>query len=56
MDSSEEVMGDLNVTAVPALLILDKGNRILYMHEGFVAGDEETIREELDRHLKAIRN
>ena len=51
LDSSGEIMGDLNVTAVPSLLILDNNNRILYMHEGFSAGDEEIIREELDRHL-----
>ncbi len=52
LDSSGEIMGDLNVTTVPTLLILDKNNRIAYMHEGFSAGDQEIIREALDRHLQ----
>ena len=51
LDSSGELMGELNVTAVPTLLIIDSNNRILYMHEGFSAGDEVAIREEIDKQL-----
>ena len=51
LDSSGELMGELNVTAVPTLLIIDSEYRILYMHEGFNAGDELTIKEEIDKHL-----
>ncbi len=51
LDSSGELMGELNVTAVPTLLIIDSDNRILYMHEGFSAGDEVAIREEIDKRL-----
>lgn len=51
LDSSGELMGELNVTAVPTLLIIDSDYRVLYMHEGFNAGDEQTIREEIDKHL-----
>lgn len=51
LDSNGELMGDLNVMAVPTLLIINSDNRILYMHEGFNAGDELTIKEEIDKHL-----
>lgn len=51
LDSSGELMGDLNVTAVPTLFIINSDHRILYMHEGFNAGDEITIQEEIDKHL-----
>jgi cytochrome c biogenesis protein CcmG/thiol:disulfide interchange protein DsbE len=51
LDSNSEVMGELNVTAVPTLLIIDREDRILYRHEGFRPGDEQLIREELERHL-----
>lgn len=51
LDSSGELMGELNVTAVPTILIIDSDYRILYAHEGFHAGDEITIQEEIDKHL-----
>lgn len=51
LDSNGELMGELNVTAVPTLLIIDSEYRVLYTHEGFHAGDENTIKEEIDKHL-----
>jgi peroxiredoxin len=51
LDSSGELMGELNVTAVPTLLIIGSDYNILYMHEGFNAGDELTIREEIEKYL-----
>jgi len=51
LDSSGELMGELNVTAVPTLFIIDSDYRILYTHEGFNAGDELTIKDEIDKHL-----
>jgi peroxiredoxin len=51
LDASGEIMGDLNVTAVPTLMIIDKEFRVLYVHEGFNAGDEAIIREEIEKHL-----
>jgi peroxiredoxin len=51
LDSNGELMGELNVTAVPTLLIIDSDYRILYMHEGFHAGAEDIIREEIEKHL-----
>jgi len=52
LDPNGELMGELNVTAVPTLLILDSHYRILNMLEGFHAGDEVTIQEEIERYLK----
>ena len=51
LDSNGELMGELNVTAVPTLFIIDGDYRILYMHEGFNAGDEVAIQEEIDKYL-----
>ena len=56
LDSNGELMGELNVTAVPTLFIIDSDYRILYMHEGFNAGDELTIQEEIDKHLGSNEN
>ena len=50
-DANGELMGELNVMAVPTLLIIDSEFRILYLHEGFSAGDEFTIQEEIDKHM-----
>jgi peroxiredoxin len=51
LDANGALMGELNVTAVPTLLIIDSDYEVLYMHEGFSAGDELVIQEEIDRHL-----
>ena len=51
LDPSGELMGELNVLAVPTLLIVDKDMNIVYTHEGFNAGDEVEIREEIEKFL-----
>ena len=51
LDSNSELMGELNVTAVPTLIIVDGDDRIVYTHEGFHAGDEEIIRKEIEKYL-----
>jgi peroxiredoxin len=51
LDSNGELMGELNVTAVPTLMIIGSDYRVLYIHEGFNAGDEDVIREEIEKHL-----
>ena len=56
LDSNGELMGELNVTAVPTLFIIDSDRRILYMHEGFNAGDELAIREEIDNRLGSMEH
>ena len=56
LDSNGELMGELNVMAVPTLLIIDSEYRILYLHEGFNAGDEIAIQEEIDKHLGGVKH
>jgi len=51
VDPSGELMGELNVLAVPTLLIVDNDLNIVYTHEGFNAGDEVDIREEIEKLL-----
>ena len=51
LDVNSDVMSDLMVTAVPTLLIVDQTGNIVYRHEGFNAGDEEIIRDEINKLL-----
>ena len=53
LDPSGELMGELNVLAIPTLLIVDSDMNIVYTHEGFNAGDEDLIREEIEKYLEA---
>lgn len=50
-DINSELMSELNVTAVPTLLIYDSSGELLYMHEGFRPGDEILIGQEIESFL-----
>ena len=50
-DVNSEVMAELNVTAVPTLIIYDAQGEMVMFHEGFKPGDEDLIREEIDNIL-----
>lgn len=54
-DPGAELMGELDVLAVPALLIVDRDMKVLYVHEGFHAGDEDLIREEIEKNLSPVK-
>lgn len=47
-----EVMSALQLQAFPTLLILDENREVVWMHEGFVSGDELLIEEELSSLLE----
>lgn len=51
LDPNGELMGELNVLAVPTLLIVNSDLDIVYTHEGFKPGDEAVIRGEIEKHL-----
>jgi peroxiredoxin len=51
VDPNGELMGELNILAVPTLLLVDQALNIVYTHEGFHAGDETEIREAIDDFL-----
>lgn len=46
-DIDSSVMARLRVSAVPTLLIVNSDNEVLYMHEGYKAGEEVEIREKI---------
>ncbi len=52
LDTNSEVMGRLGVQAVPSLLIINSENEIVYFHEGYKAGEEIAIREEILKLLQ----
>jgi len=47
-----EVMNAYQFEAFPTLIILDADQNIVYVHEGFVSGDEQKIEEEIVAFLK----
>lgn len=54
LDGDQELMSDMNVSAMPTLIILDPKGKVRYFHEGFQSGDEEVIREEIQNLLKKL--
>lgn len=51
-DMNADLMKRLNLSAFPTLLLADHEGKVLWMHEGFIPGDEELIKREIDRHLE----
>ncbi len=52
LDTDQEVMLRLNVSALPTLLIANNKNEIVYIHEGYQLGDEKLIHEEIEKLLQ----
>jgi thiol-disulfide isomerase/thioredoxin len=52
LDPDQEAMNEMNVVVFPTLMIFNKEGEMLYSHEGFRPGDQEIIREEIDKHLE----
>ncbi len=55
LDGDQELMTDLNVSAMPTLLILDSKGKVRYFHEGFQPGDEDVIREKIQNLLTKLK-
>ena len=55
LDGDQELMSDLNVNVVPTLIVLDAKGKIKFFHEGFQVGDEEVIREEIQKLLTKLK-
>lgn len=51
-DLNSEFMSELNVSAVPTLLIYDSDGEQVYFHEGFRPGDELGIHETIESLLE----
>ena len=54
IDIDAELRNELNVTLFPTLIMVNEKGEVLWTHEGFVAGDAEVIKSELDSQLKAL--
>lgn len=52
IDLNSSVKADLNVIVFPTLLIVNAEGKVVWVHEGFVAGDTELIIAEIDKLLK----
>ena len=50
-DMDSELMSELGVTAVPTLMLYDAEGELIFFHEGFRPGDEELIRDHIEKHL-----
>ncbi len=50
-DLNSDLMSELGITAVPTLIMLDSEGEVVYYHEGFRPGDEETFRNHIENHL-----
>lgn len=51
LDLDQDVLRDFNVSVIPTLVIVDKNDEIVYLHEGFAPGDQSEIIKEIDRLL-----
>lgn len=52
LDLDGKIQSDFNIMAYPTLLIVDAAGKVVSVHEGFVAGDEQVIMDEIDKLLK----
>ncbi len=53
LDIDSELFNYLNLAGFPTLILVDNTNKVRYIHEGFVAGDELEIIEQIEKQLSA---
>ncbi len=51
LDIDSEIKTDLNLSAFPTLIFVDTEGEIVWIHEGYLNGDEEEIVAELEKRL-----
>lgn len=51
IDINSEVKTELNILALPTLIIVDANDKVVWIHEGFVSGDTEIIIAEIEKLL-----
>lgn len=52
LDMNTQLMNELNLSAYPTLLIVNSTGKVVWIHEGYVPGDEAAIEKEIERQLK----
>jgi thiol-disulfide isomerase/thioredoxin len=50
-DPNSAYLSEANVSGLPTLLIVNENREILYIHQGYRAGDEKLIEEEIRKFL-----
>ena len=53
IDINSELKTELNIMGLPTLIIVNSKGKIVWIHEGFVSGDEEIIISEIEKYLTA---
>jgi len=53
IDINSELKTELNIMGLPTLTIVNSKGKIVWIHEGFVSGDEEIIISEIEKYLTA---
>ncbi len=51
LDTEQEVMSDFNVNSIPILFFVNNKNEIVYTHVGYSAGDEQDLRNKINKYL-----
>jgi thiol-disulfide isomerase/thioredoxin len=51
LDINGKIMSEMNVTAVPSLLIVNKENKVVNIYRGYRPGDEEVLETEIQKLL-----
>lgn len=52
LDFNNDIMRQFNVANVPSIVIVNDKNKIVYFHEGYNSGDEETLKQKIEALLK----
>ncbi len=51
LDINSTLMTELNVQALPTLILLDKSGKVSWIHQGFDTGDVELIKAEIEKRI-----
>ena len=54
IDINSELKTELNILGLPTLVMVNAKGKIVWIHEGFVSGDEGIIIAEIEKQLKGI--
>lgn len=54
IDINSELKNELNIIGLPTLVMVNTKGKIVWIHEGFVSGDEKIIIAEIEKQLKGI--
>jgi len=51
IDINSGLKSELNIMGLPTLIIVNSKGKIVWIHEGFISGDEEIIISEIEKYL-----